>query len=85
MAAGVPHAPVLDLAREEGLDLLEWLGLGRAEFGAIDARDLAPKCRRRLWDVERNDHPLLRGRTAQLLAIAEAAGGAGAGRAILFG
>jgi len=81
MAAGLPNAPVLDLAREEALDLLDWLGFGRPEFGAIDPRDLAPRCRRRLWDVERNDHPLLRGRTSQLLSMAESAGE----RVILFG
>lgn len=81
MAAGLPYAPVLDLAREHGLDLLEWLDLGRTEFGAIEARKLAPLCRRRLWDVERNANPVLRGWTSQLLSIAEAAGE----RIILFG
>ncbi|MBS2016199.1 MAG: hypothetical protein JST00_25175 [Deltaproteobacteria bacterium] len=81
MVAGLPYAPVLDLARDEGQDLLDWIGLGRPEFGAIDARDLAPRCRRRLWDVERNDHPLLRGRTSELLSMAERAGE----RIILFG
>jgi hypothetical protein len=64
----------LDLPRGEGLDLLDWLGLGRPEFGAISARELAPRCRRRLWDVERNTHVTLRARTAELLAVAEAAG-----------
>jgi hypothetical protein len=81
MAAGLPYAPVLDFAREEALDLLEWLGLGRSEFGAINARELAPLCRRRLWDVGRNAHPVFRGWTSQLLSIAESAGE----RVILFG
>jgi len=62
------------MPREEGLALLEWLGLGRPDFGAIPARDLAPRCRRRLWPLERNAHALLRARTGELLAVAEAAG-----------
>lgn len=73
LAAGLPVRP-LDLPRSEGLDLLDWLGLGRPEFGAIAARELAPRCRRRLWNIERNAHPSLRARTAELLSVAEAAG-----------
>ena len=68
---------MLDVPREEGLALLDWLGLGRPDFGAIPGRDLAPRCRRRLWPVEpveRNAHALLRARTGELLAVAEAAG-----------
>jgi hypothetical protein len=64
----------LEVPRAEGLALLEWLGLGRPEFGAIGARDLAPRCRRRLWDVRRNAHAVLRQRTRELLAVAERAG-----------
>lgn len=67
-------AAMLDVPREEGLALLDWLGLGRPDFGAIPARELAPRCRRRLWDIERNAHALLRARTGELLAVAEAAG-----------
>ena len=72
--AAAPRARPLDLARSEGLDLLDWLGLGRPEFGAISARELAPRCRRRLWDIARNAHPSLRAHTAELLSVAEAAG-----------
>jgi hypothetical protein len=72
--ACVPPGRPLDLPRGEGLDLLDWLGLGRPEFGAISARDLAPRCRRRLWNVERNAHATLRARTVELLSVAEAAG-----------
>jgi hypothetical protein len=64
----------MDVPREEGLALLEWLGLGRPDFGAIAGRELAPLCRRRLWAVARNHHDILRGRTRELLAVAEAAG-----------
>ena len=74
-AVGVaPPGSPLDLPRSEGLDLLDWLGLGRPEFGAISARELAPRCRRRLWDIARNAHPSLRARAAELLSVAEAAG-----------
>jgi hypothetical protein len=74
--------PRLLVPRAEALDLLDWLGLGRPEFGAIDARELAPRCRRRLWPLPRNLDPAkagrprgtLRQRTAQLLAVAEEAG-----------
>jgi hypothetical protein len=48
---------VMELPRDDGLDLLEWLGLGRPEFGAIDSRSLLPKCRRRLWPEPRNLDP----------------------------
>ena len=64
----------LEIPRAEGLALLEWLGLGRPDFGAIAARELVPRCRRRLWGVERNAHPALRSRTRELLAVAETAG-----------
>jgi hypothetical protein len=47
-------APFLELPRDEGLALLDWLGLGRPEFGALDARELLPLCRRRLWPEQRN-------------------------------
>lgn len=72
LALGDPA--MLDVPRAEGLALLDWLGLGRPDFGAIPARELAPRCRRRLWQIERNAHPSLRARTGELLAVAEAAG-----------
>lgn len=71
----------LDLPRAEGLALLDWLGLGQPEFGAIKARELAPLCRRRLWAVARNAEPRMREITRALLAVAE---GAGEGM-VLFG
>jgi hypothetical protein len=67
-------APILEIPRASGLALLEWLGLGRPDFGAIAARELAPRCRRRLWSVARNDDPALRRFTSQLLSVAESAG-----------
>jgi hypothetical protein len=47
-------SPFLEVPRAEGLALLEWLGLGRPEFGALDVRELLPRCRRRLWPERRN-------------------------------
>jgi hypothetical protein len=40
-------------------DLLEWLGccIGPALIGTVNARDLAARCRRRLWDEPRNHDP----------------------------
>ena len=38
-------------------DLLTWLGLSCDDegiSGIVEARELAARCRRRLWDVERN-------------------------------
>jgi hypothetical protein len=69
------------MPRREGLALLDWLGFGQPEFGVIPARELAPRCRRRLWSIARNDHPTLRLRTTELLAVAEAA----ADGMVLFG
>jgi hypothetical protein len=77
----MPSSVLLDVPRAEGLDLLDWLGLGRPDFGAIPARELAPRCRRRLWNVDRNADASLRTRTTELLAIAEAA----AEGVVLFG
>lgn len=79
----------LVLPRDSALDLLEWLGLGRPEFGALSGRELAPLCRRRLWPLPRNldaargDRPrgTLRTLTAQLLQVAEEADE----RAVTFG
>lgn len=56
--ARAPRRRLLELPREEALQLLEWLGLGRPEFGAIEARLLLPLCRRRLWPEPRNAGPL---------------------------
>jgi hypothetical protein len=51
------HDPILELRRADALDLLDWLGLGRPEFGAMEIRDLLPLCRRRLWPIPRNLDP----------------------------
>ncbi len=89
LTANAVTTPALVLPRAEGLDLLEWLGLGRPEFGAMKGAELAPLCRRRLWPMPRNLDPAkggrprgtLRARTAQLLGVAEEAGD----RPIMFG
>lgn len=46
---------VFEFPQELGLDLLDWLGLGRPAFGAIEVAVLLPLCRRRLWLEARND------------------------------
>lgn len=87
IAFGVPSAAALVLSRREGLDLLDWLGLGRPEFGAIDPSELMPRCRRRLWPIPRNEQPELRARTEVLLALAEAAAAsrrAGSGEGVVM-
>lgn len=83
------------LPREYGLDVLEWLGLGRPEFGAIAVGDLAARCRRRLWPMARNvEAPIFlttgRERPAGLLAqstreLLELAERSTAGGVVLFG
>ncbi len=60
------HETLLELPRTEALALLEWLGLGRPEFGAIEVRVLLPLCRRRLWPEPRNARPLQK--TVSMLA-----------------
>lgn len=76
MVFAVPgRAPALALPRPCALDLLEWLGLGRPEFGAIEVGELLPRCRRRLWPGPRNAGPL-RQHVEALAAALEAASGA---------
>ena len=78
--AGEGDGVTLVLPREDGLDLLAWLGLDRPEFGAIGVGDLAARCRRRLWPMARNVDPAsplrragtLRSLTARLLALCDA-------------
>jgi hypothetical protein len=58
------HDPILELRRADALDLLEWLGLGRPEFGAIEIKDILPLCKRRLWPLPRNVDPATPTRTS---------------------
>jgi hypothetical protein len=68
------------LGRDDALDLLQWLGLERPEFGAVRRSELAALCRRRLWPIARNVDPAvpnrrpagtLRAATADMLAFVE--------------
>ncbi len=68
------------LVRDDALDLLQWLGLERPEFGAVRRSELAALCRRRLWPMPRNVDPAvpnrrpagaLRAATADMLAFVE--------------
>lgn len=42
---------------QDALDLLEWLGYPRVNFGSLDPSELRARCMRRLWDVPRNHDP----------------------------
>lgn len=66
------RTPILELPRPDALALLEWLGLGRPDFGAIEVNILLPLCRRRLWPEPRNLGPL-RTHVAALAAALTAA------------
>lgn len=45
------------MANANASDLLAWLALPVEPYGSVSARELAARCRRRLWDVERNHDP----------------------------
>lgn len=42
-------------------DWLRWIGLDPVDHGQISARELAARCRRRLWDEARNHDPAVDG------------------------
>lgn len=45
----------MNLNNRNAADLLAWLGLDTGDlYGSAPARDIAARCRRRLWDVPRN-------------------------------
>ena len=44
----------INMANDNALDLLRWLGLTVDYCGDVPALELAPILRRRLWDVDRN-------------------------------
>jgi len=71
----------LNLCSTRASELLTWIGLRAEQCGHHSARDLAARCRRRLWDEERNHDPALSGE-AQREALGLPQGGA---RAIMFG
>lgn len=81
---GMAGAVLLEVPRDVGLGFFEWIGLGRPEFGAVSSRELAPLCRRRLWPLPRNDHPMFQPLAASVLAIAEVAMATGDAH-VLFG
>lgn len=51
----------LNLANGNAMDLLTWLGLPAEEYGEAPVGDLIARCRRRLWDEQRNHDPALPG------------------------
>lgn len=44
----------MNLNNRNAHDLLDWIGLKFEECGSVSARDMAAKCRRRLWNEPRN-------------------------------
>ncbi|HSX23313.1 MAG TPA: hypothetical protein VLE97_11120 [Gaiellaceae bacterium] len=46
-------------------DWLRWIGLPPDDCGQVSARELAARCRRRLWDETRNHDPAVEGYEAK--------------------
>jgi hypothetical protein len=70
----------INLCNPNALDLLQWLGLPIDSYGQAPARDLAARCRRRLWDEPRNRDGALSGEER-----ASASGLAGDDRVVVSG
>jgi hypothetical protein len=51
----------LNMANSNAVEWLRWVGLEADYGGQIEARDLAARCRRRLWDEQRNYDPAVEG------------------------
>jgi hypothetical protein len=53
----------LNLSNVNAREVLAWLGyeIGEGLLGELDARELAARCRRRLWNEPRNHDPELPG------------------------
>ena len=72
-----PGVPIdhtsFDVPLADTLAMFDSLGLEVTDFGALEARTVAPLCRRRLWPA-RAPRLALRKWIEQLLALAERAG-----------
>ncbi len=51
----------INLSNTNAADLLSWLGLPVEPGGEAPARDVAARCRRRLWPIQENHDPALPG------------------------
>jgi hypothetical protein len=51
----------INLCNANAVDVLQWLALPVADYGQVPARELAARCRRRLWDEPRNHDGALSG------------------------
>ena len=49
--------PEINLCNDNASDLLRWLGLPDELLSEHPARDLAARCRRRMWPIQRNIDP----------------------------
>jgi hypothetical protein len=62
----------VNLCNTNALDLLQWLALPVEDYGQVQARELAARCRRRLWDEPRNHDDALSGaERASAIGLAE--------------
>jgi hypothetical protein len=66
-------ATTVEMPRGDALAVLGALGLEPSDFGVVDARELAPRCRRALWPSAHTSESV-RERVRQLLFLAERAG-----------
>ena len=51
----------VNMANDNARQWLRWIGLPPDDGGEISARELAARCRRRLWDEARNHDPAVEG------------------------
>lgn len=51
------------LSERNAVDLLSWLSFARETWGAIPAREVAARCRRRMWPLPRNVDAAIQERT----------------------
>ena len=51
----------VNMTNPNAKDWLCWIGLAAVDCGQIKAHDLAARCRRRLWDEQRNYDPAVEG------------------------
>ena len=54
------------MANANAREWLAWVGLAGTDWGQIQASDLAARCRRRLWNEERNHDPAVEGSEHQV-------------------
>ena len=56
----------VQMSPEDCEDFLRWLGYPATDFGFLEARDCAARCRRRLWPISRNMDPAIPSKTQRI-------------------